>query len=125
MSTFFQRGLRRELHAKATSQILKSISAGQNLQMSEAYLDHVLSLPPIVAEGPSPGVSLPDEGSIAEKESGPLGPSGEKEVLSTGAMEEKEMSGVNGFFSPEIVNKELREIRSAESDGREEIDDLR
>ena len=125
MSTFFQRGLRRELHAKATSQILKSISAGQNLQMSEAYLDRVLSLPPVVAEGPSPGVSLPDEGSIAEKESGPVGYMTEKEVLSTGAMEEKESSGVNGFFSPEVVSKELREIRSAESDEGREVESMR
>ena len=50
---------------------------------------------------------------------------GEKEVLSAGAMEEKELGGSNGFFSPEIVNKELREIRSAEMGDREEIDDLR
>lgn len=125
MSTFFQRGLRRELHAKATSQILKSIAAGQNLQMSEAYLEKVLALPPVLAEGPSPGISLPDEGSIAEKESGPLSLSGEKEMLSAGAMEEKELGGSNGFFSPEIVNKELREIRSAESERREEVDDPR
>ena len=79
-------------------------------------------------------MSAPDEGSIAEKEDGPgkmakeeLGgvPSdsemGEKEVLSSGAMEEKEVNGSNGFFSPDIVNKELRDIHEAERPADEEL----
>lgn len=120
VSTFFQRGLRRELHHKATSQIFKSIAAGQNLQTSEAYLERVLEIPPTLVDGPSP-LSVPDEGSIAEKEDGPFGMNGEKEAVSTGAMEEKERTGGNGFFSPEIVNKELREIHQAE----DEVEELR
>lgn len=120
VSTFFQRGLRRELHNKATSQIFKSIAAGQNLQTSEAYLERILGIPPVIADGPSP-MSMPDEGSIAEKEDGPFALTGEKEAVSTGAMEEKEKSGGNGFFSPEIVNKELREIHGVVSDEGEEL----
>jgi len=137
VSTFFQRGLRRELHKQSTSQILKSIAAGQNLQMSERYLDKVRKIPPKFqresSEGPSPGMSAPDEGSIAEKEDGPVGSEkdpiggqgegilGEKEVLSSGGMEEKELGGSNGFFSPDIVNKELRNIHEAERGQDEEL----
>jgi hypothetical protein len=98
--------------------------------MSERYLDRVRQIPGRVeegtSEGPSPGMSVPDEGSIAEKENGPSGMEkhdmsqlGEKEVLSSGGMEEKEFGGSNGFFSPEVVNKELRDIHVAER-GEEE-----
>ena len=132
VSTFFKRGLRRELHKQSTSAILKSIAAGQNLQMSERYLDKVRRIPGRVeeatSEGPSPGMSAPDEGSIAEKEDGPsgmekheIGEIGEKEVLSSGGMEEKEFGGSNGFFSPDIVNKELRNIHHAERGEEEEL----
>jgi hypothetical protein len=66
-------------------------------------------------------MSVPDEGSIAEKEEGHFVGMGEKEVVSTGAMEEKERMGGNGFFSPDVVNKELRDIHRAEGDETEEL----
>ena len=48
VSSFFQRSLRRQLHDRASWQILKSISAGQNLEArlkSKLYLLVPLTLP--------------------------------------------------------------------------------
>lgn len=37
VSSFFQRSLRRQLHDKASGEILKAISAGQNMEVSLSY----------------------------------------------------------------------------------------
>lgn len=116
VSSFLQRSLRRQIHERATWQILKAISAGQNLQTSEEYLEKLSRIPPVAQDGPSPGKSLmgaPNEGSVAisekdeyiqEKESAAGAPpaAGEK-----GGDEGEE----RGFFSLEAVNKELRDLR--------------
>lgn len=81
VSSFLTRSLRRQSHERASWQskfakdeltsVLKSITAGQNMQTAEKYLDSVPRKPPAV-ERPSPGESFssmrPSEGSIAEKE---------------------------------------------------------
>ncbi|WVF71576.1 hypothetical protein IAT40_006384 [Kwoniella sp. CBS 6097] len=89
VSSFIKRSMRRGLHERATWGVLKAISAGQNLEVSEGYLDEIRRIPPVVVqdnpnnsrsggdgiengEGLHPGYELglspPDEGSIAEKE---------------------------------------------------------
>ena len=128
VSTFFQRSLRRQLHEQHTWQILKSIAAGQNLAASEAHLDQVLSLPPMIDLAPegspdtrqkiSPGLSIPDEGSIASQEK-PWDKEadlirtvigrGEKEVVDVSG---DEAQGEHGFFSHEGVAKELADIQT-------------
>ncbi|WRT66239.1 uncharacterized protein IL334_003192 [Kwoniella shivajii] len=83
VSSFLKRSIRRGLHDKSTWGVMKAISAGQNLEVSEDYLDRILQIPPIVRDGPgethdggenvqSHGnrdeIVSPDEGSIPEKE---------------------------------------------------------
>lgn len=77
-------------------------------QVSERYLDRITRIPPHVTRPrsgePSPGdsvLSVPDEGSIAEKEY----PYNEKYSTSPNMLVEKE-----GFFDQESVNKELTKI---------------
>ena len=104
VSSFFKRSLRRQIHDRASWQILKSISAGQNLQVSEAYLEQVRKVPPLVLE-PSPAESLPsqpDEGSIAEKEYEQM----DEKLAGDGTREKGE-----GFFDADVVDKELRELQ--------------
>lgn len=134
VSTFFQRGLRRELHGRASWQILKSISAGQNLQTSIDYLDAVSKIPPVVIQPPSHASSAmglsPDEGSIPEKESGPGDDDDEKAketyttVSGEGRMEEKEGDN-NGFFSPEVIKKELAHLSVNDRNGANHVESLR
>lgn len=146
VSSFIQRALRRQLHDQHTWQILKAISAGENMAISEEYLDAIRRVPPVVQprppvvqpRSPSPppstvspnaassvdtradsttgsgysekdgleaGVySRPDEGSIAEKEGGGGAHAGDP----LGAIDVGEKE--RGFFSPEIVDKELRSL---------------
>jgi hypothetical protein len=89
VSSFFQRSLRRQLHDKASGEIVKAISAGQNMevspiflfgghcssrkpansQASERYLDAIMDVPPRIERhrpgdqslDPSPGGSLPSQ----------------------------------------------------------------
>lgn len=89
--------------------MLKAISAGQNLQVSEEYLDRITRIPPTFQLKPSPGISVPDEGSIAEKEY--------EQPSTAGSVEKEEKGGGDdgrgkeGFFSPQVVEKELRDLR--------------
>ena len=144
VSSFFQRSIRRQLHDKASGEIVKAISAGQNMEVSpttffccvqanrktsERYLDTITHIPPrIVQPGPddpSPGGSLPsqpDEGSVAEKEylsfeHGPDHDHNEKYSTTTpaDALREKE-----GFFDQDSVNKELTSL-SIRREGREDL----
>jgi hypothetical protein len=144
VSSFFQRSVRRQLHDKASGEIVKAISAGQNMEVSllnilcritakektsERYLDTITHIPPrIVQPGPddpSPGGSLPsqpDEGSVAEKEyssfeHGPELDHNEKYSTTTpaDALREKE-----GFFDQDSVQKELTSL-SIRRDGREDL----
>jgi len=94
------------MHDRASWQILKAISAGQNLQTSEEYLDRIKHISPTTLHGPnrSPtGMSQPDEGSAPDKESKAID---EKEE----EIEEKSDTRWDGFFSPEVVDKELRDL---------------
>jgi len=135
VSSFIQRSLRRQIHDRATWQILKAISAGQNLETSEQYLTNITKLPPVVVKS-SPGnngssggsVPIPDEGSIAEKENGY---EVEKDISSSAEddLEEKERDGDEeksprmrnrSFFSLEGVNKELQNLK----DQSDRSDDL-
>ena len=59
-----------------------------------------------LAPNPSPGLSAPDEGSIAEKEDGPGG-GGDKMVEVVSEKDGGEAGGDDGFFSQEDVQKEL------------------
>ncbi|WVQ99304.1 hypothetical protein IAU59_006436 [Kwoniella sp. CBS 9459] len=88
VSSFIKRSMRRGMHERATWGVLKAISAGQNLEVSEEYLDKIRQIPPAIQDGPNGGtgagdgdgpdhengvgyeldLSPPDEGSIAEKE---------------------------------------------------------
>lgn len=104
VSSFFERSLRRQLHDRASWQVLKAISAGQNLETSEEYLAKINKMPPTVHLKPSPGISIPDEGSIAEKEF-------EQSRAGSDDSQEKEGRGKEGFFSPQVVEKELRDLR--------------
>jgi hypothetical protein len=123
VSSFIQRALRRQLHEQHTWQILKAISAGENMGISEEYLESIRRIPPVIQpRPPSPpenqsdemgsggisekneGYSLPDEGSIAEKDSG------------MGIEEKKEMGA--GFFSPEVVDKELKDLARTDEEGQ-------
>jgi hypothetical protein len=116
VSSFLQRSLRRQLHEQASWRILKSISAGQNLEISEAYLDAASRTKPVVEDKPSPGAqsfaSRPDEGSIAEKEF---------------VEEYDEKAGGEGmreksFFSAKGVDKELRSLgRERGEEGPQEV----
>jgi hypothetical protein len=139
VSSFLQRAIRRSQHESHTWQILKAISAGENMGISEEYLSAIRDIPPVVQpRPPSPpaqsrttsttansasGVSaseggmseksgsgdgaysLPNEGSIAEKEYDLGGGAGEK-----GEGQENQLAVGGGFFSPEIVDKELRNL---------------
>ena len=105
VATFYKRTLRRQLHERDTWQILKSIAAGQNLEVSEAYLDKVLSLRPTVLDGPSPGFSAPDEGSIPGEERA-------WEEKSPPEVEDEEEEKQGGFFSPQAISKELAELKA-------------
>ncbi|OCF40481.1 hypothetical protein I317_05719 [Kwoniella heveanensis CBS 569] len=87
VSSFIKRSMRRGMHERATWGVLKAISAGQNLEVSEEYLNEIRRIPPVVRRNhpgrdrranddldPNLGYELalghspPDEGSIAEKE---------------------------------------------------------
>jgi hypothetical protein len=124
------------MHDKASGEILKAISAGQNMEVSytsrystdtktsERYLDTITHIPPRIVEpgpdDPSPGGSLPsqpDEGSVAEKEYASYEEShGEKYSTTPGnALMEKE-----GFFDQDSVNKELTSL-SIQREGRESL----
>jgi hypothetical protein len=85
------------------------------MKTSEEYLDRVTRIPGTIIHGPSPGggslnMSQPDEGSIAEKEYGAgYVEYGEKDGEGTGedGVEVVEEAKDRGFFSPDIVEKEL------------------
>lgn len=47
ITTFYKRSFRRDLHERAVWLILKSISAGQNLETSERYLEALSHVPPV------------------------------------------------------------------------------
>lgn len=64
-------------------------------QTSEQYLDRITDIPPAIVQGPSPGLSQPDEGSIAEKEFSSFD-------------EKRDEQG--GFFEPDVVDKELANL---------------
>nr|XP_018263192.1 uncharacterized protein I303_04685 [Kwoniella dejecticola CBS 10117]OBR85350.1 hypothetical protein I303_04685 [Kwoniella dejecticola CBS 10117] len=82
VSSFLKRSIRRGLHEQSTWGVLKAISAGQNLEVSEQYLEKIRQIPPIIETRPSTddgdgngdgdgvgdGLTPPDEGSIPETE---------------------------------------------------------
>jgi hypothetical protein len=127
------------LHDKASGEIIKAISAGQNMeacpqpsplshttdaQTSERYLDAITRLPPqIIQPGPddpSPGGSLPsqpDEGSVAEKEYASYEERlDEKYSTPAHALMEKE-----GFFDQQSVDKELISLNAQHERSRESL----
>lgn len=55
VTTFYQRSVRRQLHERSKWQILKAISAGQNLETSERYLDAMARIPPSIVDTPPEG----------------------------------------------------------------------
>lgn len=125
VSSFIQRALRRQLHEQHTWQILKAISAGENMEISEEYLEAIRRIPPVVqprSSSPTPpplgsggsegkesvvvsekseGYSLLDEGSRTEKEP----------VLG-------EKQRAREYFSPEVIDKELKELGLMSEEGQ-------
>ncbi|WWC70320.1 uncharacterized protein I206_104270 [Kwoniella pini CBS 10737] len=73
VSNFLKRSIRRGLHEQSTWGVLKAISAGQNLEISEKYLETIKQIPPIINNqtfdgSAGDGLTPPDEGSIPETE---------------------------------------------------------
>lgn len=67
ITTFYKRSLRRQMHERSKWQVLKAISAGQNMAMAEKYLDAMARIPPTVVDTAPPGGSE-DEKGLEEKE---------------------------------------------------------
>jgi hypothetical protein len=85
-----------------TSPVLKSITAGQNLQTTEKYLEAVPHRPYVI-ERPSPGESFssmrPSEGSIAEKEYTSIDEKREGFPLEPKERVEPEQAGCRGLYN--------------------------
>ena len=133
ISSFTQRALRRQLHDRCSVAILKSIAAGQNLQVAEEYLDAIRSVPPVVQQAPSGhlngsgnGTEEKSPGIESEKSNNTYTTTtssgdaekarhGDKEGYGEGSVPDNDTDGggrggKEGFFSPEIVDKELRRV---------------
>ena len=128
IASFTQRALRRQLHDRCSVAILKSIAAGQNLQVAEEYLDAIRSVPAYLQEADRTALP-PTNGQIEEKSPGiesekstatytTTTSSGDAEKPLNGAEGSVADNGTDGggrggkegFFSPEIVDKELRRV---------------
>ena len=110
--------------------ILKSIAAGQNLQRAEEYLDAIRNVPAVIQQSdPSLRLSSNGAGVVDEKSPGieseksattytTTTSSGDAEKAyngDEGSVPDNEMDGAGrggkeGFFSPEVVDKELRRV---------------
>ncbi|WVQ83199.1 hypothetical protein IAT38_005338 [Cryptococcus sp. DSM 104549] len=114
VSTFFQRSLRKGLHEQYSWRILKAISAGQNLEISEQHLSNIRRIPPVVQD--KPPYKGPDEGSIAEKEWDSFD---EKGALTTGSAAEEAGYGVGekeGLGLELVGGKEARAFDAGSDD---------
>ncbi|WWC89446.1 uncharacterized protein L201_004370 [Kwoniella dendrophila CBS 6074] len=109
VSSFLKRSIRRGLHERSTWSVLKAISAGQNLKVSEQYLEKIRQIPPIIKDTPSEGMpgdedglTPPDEGSIPETEYNTFEEKGILDQMKEETNNEKEVIS----SIPNIRNKE-------------------
>ncbi|WVW83780.1 hypothetical protein I302_105801 [Kwoniella bestiolae CBS 10118] len=105
VSSFLKRSFRRGLHERSTWGVLKAISAGQNMEVSEEYLDRIRRIPPIIRTSSTDGhddngLTPPDEGSIPETEWGTF----EEKSMVEGVLGEKD--GVIRRIEGEVGSKE-------------------
>ncbi|OCF74776.1 hypothetical protein I204_05158 [Kwoniella mangroviensis CBS 8886] len=107
VSSFLKRSFRRGLHDRSTWGVLKAISAGQNMEVSEQYLDKIRRIPPIIRDSSNDvppdgdGLTPPDEGSIPETEWGTF----EEKGLVESAIEQ-EKRGISVGEKDEIVQRD-------------------
>jgi hypothetical protein len=142
ISSFTQRALRRQLHDRCSVAILKGIAAGQNLQVAEEYLDATRSLPPVWQEADPNALSVGDTAGEVDEKSPGLSEKSVATYTTTTSSGDAEKTfngdegslpdnvddavgpgGKEGFFSPEIVDKELRRVERRLGRARSRGDD--